>query len=473
MMPMADTLFQVFNIENHWILDEEKRLDASFYAKDVIASKVLIAELEEKGIEVKRIENLSDKIFWPGRFKRRYVSKKEGNPFLMPSEVIMFLPKAKKFIIGYPEEVSIQENWLLITRSGSIGRCLISTRLLEKFVLSDDLIRIVPKDENKVGYLYAYFNTWIGQAFLTKDRYGATVKHIEPHHVATIPIPIIPELDKEINQRILEAHRLREKAQELLLKAEKMIYSELELPEIDEDDVEYFGGEKGRVVKSFEIKASYLKLRLDASYHLPILQQIEANLSKSEFEDTKFGEVVDKIFIPTRFKRPYVNDSKTGIPFLQGSHVPQIKPMDVKYLWSGTKHLENILIKKDWILMTRSGTVGRIGIVKDGWKDWTASEHVLRIIIRPEIHPGYIAAFLSSPYGEYQIKGKIYGAVVDEIGEQDTSLIEEINIILPPKDIQDKIGNLVFEAYDKKDRANQIEDETIKLLERRLKEISD
>jgi restriction endonuclease S subunit len=117
--------------------------------------------------------------------------------------------------------------------------------------------------------------------------------------------------------------------------------------------------------------------------------------------------------------------------------------------------------------------VGRIGIVKDGWKDWTASEHVLRIIIRPEIHPGYIAAFLSSPYGEYQIKGKIYGAVVDEIGEQDTSLIEEINIILPPKDIQDKIGNLVFEAYDKKDRANQIEDETIKLLERRLKEISD
>lgn len=471
-MSMSDISFQVFDIESHWIAKEENRFDASFYAKDVIASRVLIGELEERGIEIKTTEDFSDNIFWPGRFKRRYVSKKEGSPFLMPSEVIMFLPKAKKFIINYPEKVSIKHNWILITRSGSIGRCIIATNLLEESVLSDDLIRIVPKNDINLGYLYAYLNTWIGQAFLIKDRYGATVKHIEPHHVANIPVPYIPNLEDEINQKIFQAHSLREEAQELLLKAEEMIYLELGLPEISEDDVEYFGGEKGKVIKTFEIKASELNLRLDVSYHLPILQQIEVNLSKSRFKDTKFGEVIDKIFIPTRFKRPYVNNSTTGTPFLQGSHIPQIKPMDVKYLWNGTKHLENILIKKDWLLMTRSGTVGRIGIVRDGWENWAASEHILRVVIKPEIHPGYIAAFLSFPYGEYQIKGKIYGAVVDEIGEQDTSLIEEINIILPPKDIRDKMGKLVFDAYDKRDTANQIENEAIKMLEKRLKEIA-
>ena len=41
------------------------------------------------------------------------------------------------------------------------------------------------------------------------------------------------------------------------------------------------------------------------------------------------------------------------------------------------------------------------------------------------------------------------------------------------KDIEDEIGNLVFEACDKKDKANQIEEEAIKLLERRLKEIAE
>ena len=469
----ADRLFQIFDIKSRWVSEGEKRFDASFYATNVIASKVLMTKLLERGIELNRVEELSEKIFWPGRFKRRYVSKKEGNPFLMPSEVIMFLPKAKKFIVDYPEEVSIKENWILITRSGSVGRCLITSKLLKRYVLSDDPIRIVPKDETNVGYLYAYFNTWIGQAFLIKDQYGSTVKHIEPHHVANVLVPRIPKLEEEINQKILEAHRLREEAQGLLFKAEEMVYSELGLPEINEDDVEYLGGEEGRIVKSFEIKASELNLRLDASYHLPTLQQIEANLSKSGFKDVKFREAIDKIFIPTRFKRPYVTDSNAGVPFLQGSHIPQIKPMDVKYLWGGTKRLEDILIKKNWVLMTRSGTVGRIGIVRNGWEGWAASEHVLRIIIKSGIHPGYIAAFLSSPYGEYQIKGKIYGAVVDEIGEQDTSLIEEINILLLPKNIQNKIGNPVFEAYDKRDKANQIEEEAIKLFERRLKEIAE
>ena len=63
-----------------------------------------------------------------------------------------------------------------------------------------------------------------------------------PYHLYNIPVPRVPELEEKINQKILEAHRLREEAQGLLLKAEGMIYSELGLFEIDEDDVEYFGG---------------------------------------------------------------------------------------------------------------------------------------------------------------------------------------------------------------------------------------
>jgi hypothetical protein len=47
MTSMADTLFQVFDVESRWLFDGEIRLDASFYAKDVIASKILIGTLEE------------------------------------------------------------------------------------------------------------------------------------------------------------------------------------------------------------------------------------------------------------------------------------------------------------------------------------------------------------------------------------------------------------------------------------------
>ena len=122
--------------------------------------------------------------------------------------------------------------------------------------------------------------------------------------------------------------------------------------------------------------------------------------------------------------------------------------------------------------MTRSGTVGRIGFVSDFLEGWGASEHILRIICNPKVNPGYIVAFLSSPYGEYQIKGKVYGAVVDEIAEQDASLIEDIDTILPPEEIQEKISSLVISAYNKKDKANQIEEEAIKQIERTLEELA-
>jgi len=470
---MSDISFQVFDIESHWIANEENRLDASFYAKDVIASRVLIGELEEKGIEIKTIEDFSDNIFWPGRFKRRYVSKKEGSPFLMPSEVIMFLPKAKKFIINYPKNISIKQNWILITRSGSIGRCIIITNLLEKSILSDDLIRIVPKNDINLGYLYTYLNTWVGQAFLIKDRYGATVKHIEPHHVANIPVPRIPELEREINQRILEVHRLREEAQELLLKAEEMIYSESELPEISEDDVEYFGGDNGRVIKSFEIKASDINLRLDASYHIPLFHLGIQNLMKARSGNLKRLEEIADSFVPPRFKRAYVRDPSCGIPLLQGTHIPQITPQDIKYIWNKIKNLNLYIIRKNWILVTCSGTIGRLSLVRDYWNGWTATNHLLRIIPNEsEIHPGYLTAFLLSIYGQVQFQHLIYGGVVDEIGEAG-ALFDDI--LIPKtknKDIENKIGNFTFKAYDKRDKANHLENEAIELLERRLKEIA-
>jgi len=256
------------------------------------------------------------------------------------------------------------------------------------------------------------------------------------------------------------------------LKAKEMIYSELGLPKINEDDIEYFGGNIGRVVKAFEIKASKLDYRLDASYHEPILNLIKKTLNSSGHRIIKLGSAINDLFIPTRFKRPYVKNSEDGIPFLQGAHITMIKPMEVKFLWKGMTNIRKTILKKNWVLMTRSGTVGRIGFVSDSLDGWAASEHILRIIVKPEINPGYIVAFLSSPYGDYQLKGKIYGAVVDEIAEQDTSLIEDIEIVLPDENVQYKIGSLVIDAYNKKDKASQIEEEAIKQLDITLTEIA-
>ena len=462
---MMETMF--FEIESRWIYsNQDLRLNASSYHPESANALLLLDKLQRKGVSIETIGNIVKEIFYPPRFKRLYA--KEGVSFLSSKDIFDFLPVGKKIKNASPEYF-IKPGWILVTRSGSVGRVLIANKLLSKAAISEHVIRIVPTPQTPIQYLYTYLNSRIGQPLLIKDIFGGVVDEIEPNHIANIPIPRIPDLEEEINQKVLEAHKLREEAQELLLKAEEMIYSELGLPKIDEDDVEYFGGEIGRLVKAFEVKASELDYRLDASYHVPIAHLVVSNLQKVKLDHIKKLKEVADSFVPPRFKRPYVRDSNDGIPLLQGTHIPQIKPLDIKYIWKRMKNIEAYIVRKNWILVTCSGTIGRLALVSDYWDGWTATNHLLRIIPEEkEINPGYLARFLLSIYGQVQFQRLIYGGVVDEIGEAG-ELFKDI-LILKPKDgsIEDKIGSLVIEAYNKKDRANQIEEEAIKQLEASL-----
>jgi hypothetical protein len=204
------------------------------------------------------------------------------------------------------------------------------------------------------------------------------------------------------------------------------------------------------------------------NYDKEVLKFIEAfNYIK------KLKEVADS-FVPPRFKRPYVRDLNDGVPLLQGTHIPQIKPLNIKYIWKKMRNIKAYIVRKNWILVTCSGTIGRLTLVSNYWDGWTATNHLLRIIPKEkEINPGYLAGFLLTIYGQVQFQRLVYGGVVDEIGEAG-ELFNDI-LVLKPKNrfVEDKIGSLVIEAYNKKDKANQIEEKTIKKLEKTLTRIAE
>jgi len=308
-----------------------------------------------------------------------------------------------------------------------------------------------------------------GQAFLTKDQYGSTVKHIEPEHVANIPIPRIPEIEKEIHKKIMKAHEMIEKAQELLLKAERMIYTELGLPEIDEDEIEYFGGEDGRIAKAFTVSSRELGYRLDASYHAPLVEYVFRNLEKSKFEIIKLKHFVDRIIIPPRFKRPYIKNPKYGVPYLEPSHLPLIKYFDIKYLSKYFPNCHKYRLNKGEVLVVTDGSVGWIGLVTDYLDGWYGSNNFARLTINASVNVGYIVAFLYSEYGQIQLKRETFGGVVNHITEE--HILNDVKLPKPPRDIQDEIGNRVIQAYDLRDSAIRIEEEAIKLLEQKISEL--
>lgn len=461
---------QTFSIHRSELDNVEIRLNADYYAEAIVMANLVLRELELSGISIKTVGEITERVFWPGRFKRKYTNKNEGVPFLMPTEVLSFFPIESKYIKDPPADTKIENWWVLITRSGTVGRSCISSNYLRRFALSDDLIRVLPKSIEMSCYLYAFLNTWVGRTLISVNKYGSAIKHIEPNHVNSIRVPILEDVFDEVVKKIRRSSELLEMARNKIIEAYDLFYKELGIEPIEEDQLYYLPSPEDRKIKIFTVRASELNYRLDASYHLPVLRLISERIHKSKLSTKYIGDVIDDIFVPERFKRNYVNSPDIGIPFLQGSHIPQIRPLDLKYIWKGTKNIDEMKLKKNWLLMTRSGTVGRLGIVRENWDGWAASEHIYRLIPKNNDDAGYLLTFLSSEYGQKQIEGKIYGAVVEEIGESDTDLVNEIELMWPEETHRIRIGNVMLSAYDLRDAANKLEEEAIRLLERKLDE---
>lgn len=456
-----------------WLSSGEQRLDGGYYANDTFQALLL---LQKRGFRLERLKSLVSDTFVMGRFKRVYATDKEaGWPYLSASEALMFRPESNRYIAKdhAPKNANghfVEEGWILISCSGTVGRMTVTSKRLEKFFLTHDLIRIVPSDEIPIGFIYAYLSSWIGQALLSKDQYGSAIKHIEPHHVDRVPVPLIDKTDqKRVHSMIMRAFELRAYANSLLDEANTVLHDLLGLPEFNDDLVEYYTrpnkDETDHIppAKSFVLSALNLSDRLDGSYHVPVASTAVKLVRQAKYEAIMLGRIVDRVYVAPRFKRIYVPE-EYGTEFLQGSHLTQFSPDNLRYISNTlTKGLERWIISEGWVLVTCSGTIGRVGIVPSAHDRWAASQHILRIVPKEnESHAGYIMAFLTTPYGQHQLKSKIYGAVVDELTEADT---EAVWIPNAPYDVQKEIGQKVVEAYEKKELANQIEDEAIGLLE--------
>ena len=168
----------------------------------------------------------------------------------------------------------------------------------------------------------------------------------------------------------------------------------------------------------FDLVEGSKTLRLDASFYNPGVAEALAGLKATKMKLAPLQDLVQEIILPPRCRRVYV-DSEHGIPFLQGSHIVHYKPADLKFV-SRTEqpHLDKLIIQSGWLLITRSGTVGRCVVVPDAWDGWAASEHAIRVVPDNAKAPvGYLYSFLSSSYGQAQLTAQIYGGVVDELSE--------------------------------------------------------
>lgn len=450
------------------VIEKNKRIDASMYNIEAkhIREKVLKSKYGVISLEPSKGE-LIDEAFYPGRFKRIYVDK-EGIPFYLPSQMNDIYPKSDKFISPMTkvniEDLKVKQGSILLTRSGTIGNVTMVSETLHDKVFSDDVIRISFKDEVDCGYVYTYLKTKTGQAILQTNSYGSVITHIEPEHLKEVIIPNAPYILKDkINTLVRNSYNKRDRSNQLIDEATSMLIENLGLPPIEklESESSSFSNE----VSTFSCKLSDLAYRLESSYHSPIVSKIEEYMRKNADITSLKSETISKeIILPGRFKRIYVKEGYGKI-FIGGKQLFELDPVNKKYL-SLEKHGDRIekelTLEENMILVTCSGTIGKVMLVPKHWNGWTANQHVLRIVSRTKELAGYIYIWLNTDYGKELIKRHIYGSVVDEINAEH---LGNVKIPIPQNaELLKQINNKVLEANKYRYEAYILEQEALGIM---------
>ena len=429
------------------------RLEASFFDADALNARQAV---------IKNSVSLGEMIsaaYYGGRLKRQYVSKKNNRAigFIGSSEMLDCYPKPVKFMIDSDsvDDLRVSKGTVLISRSGTVGNVTFVNETLSKLLVSEHAIRLICKDYS--GYVYVYLKSRIGQLLIQSNIYGAVIQEIEPEHLEKIPVPDAPEdLKRKIHELIVRSYELRDESNALLDEAERILIDELHLPPIEDFQTQ----------KIFSVKLSDLRGRLDASFHAPIVQRIIDHLKIHAAEVTTVADsrISRAVILPGRFKRVYVDEGHGRI-FIGGKQIGELDPSNKKYL-SNIHHADRISseleLRENMTLITCSGTIGKVALVPKHWENWTASQHIIRIIPASVDVAGYLSMFLASDCGQELIKRNTYGAVVDEI---DDKQVREVPIpLLKNFAAQIKINSLALSANEKRFEAYRLEQEALKLL---------
>lgn len=453
------------------VFSNNTRLEASAFNLEAKAAKYKVEHCRYGYVHLWGKDGLVKDAFVRGRFKRIYVEKGEGIPFFQPSSIIEVYPKPAKYISENTdvdiETLKVKKGMMLMSVSGTIGKCSMVGKSLNDKVFSHDLLRLTGKNDFDTGYIYAYFCTPTGQQMLHNNNYGAVIQHIEPEHLKNIIIPNAPELIKrKIHNLVVESYDLRDQSNELIDEAERILYEELQLPPIEQLKPKYFDDSVD--LRNYTTKLSGLNLRLDCSYHTPEILIAKEIINKNckERVPLKDKRLSDKIFTGNRFTRVFV-DSKHGVPYLNGKQILDLDPngFDKKYL-SFAQHEERIKrqleIKENTIIVTCSGTIGKTVLVPKHWVGWVGTHDLIRIESNNLNTIGYVYSWLNSEYGQLLLKSLTYGAVVDHI---EPFHIANMEIpLLKNESKQKEINDKVLQANELRHQAYLKEQEAILIM---------
>jgi len=224
-------------------LDENLNLNPQHYSPDLNATLEKVNEFDNKeGWSVTTIGQLDKniKIYMGPRWSSRNLvvehpeSTERLTPYLTANGALeqrrmsvkwFDLSRAsdhQKACIGM---LRVKHGDILISRSGTIGKVTYATRVMaEKYVVSDDLVRVRVPDDDMRAYLIAFLMSSTAMSLMKLDEFGSVQQHLQPRHIWGLPVPV-PDSWEQVSA-IIEAGKRMMSAMERTARADETLRTE-------------------------------------------------------------------------------------------------------------------------------------------------------------------------------------------------------------------------------------------------------
>lgn len=446
-----------------WLEEGGRRLDCNPYMSGALEARDALKRLPV----TEKLVDITQRIFHAGREGRIWVEDaKYGVPFIASSDVriadFSALPLIAKKQVARNPLFTLDAGWTLITRSGTIGRMAYARPDMAGMACSEHVLRVAP-DPQRIppGYLYAFLSSRYGVPLVVSGTYGAIIQHIEPEHIAGLPVPRFDHVVEDaIAAKVDTAARARAQSVELLGEAANRLHKKLGLKQptpvasLPKPDVAV-------------VLSEFFKDRGDA-YYYGARNAESRNAFDGVATNRQLGEVAE-VFIPGIFKRLYASDPQFGSPYITGGDVFELAPTSDKYLMKRVAAEYRLLLRKGMIVVQEAGQLGgligrsvMVGSYLDGF---SCSNNMIRIVPEDDIDGGYLFTLLSSEHGVRLLSREAAGS---SIPHTDEKRVKRIPVPWPSRADREEIGAPAIRARELRDQACVWEREARDMLEARI-----
>lgn len=464
-------------VPSKWLEKGGRRLDCGPYLSGAIEARVLLEKLPTEHLYKLTLNEL-DGIYNGPQFIRNYVHNLDhGVPFLTTSSMLRAdlstLPLLKKKDAYSPKlkYLQVEEGMTLITCSGTIGRTAYTRKSMQNMWSNQDILKVVPNPGRVLsGYLYAYLSSKFGIPLVVSGTYGAVIQHIEPQHIADLPVPRFGETEKHAHDLVLRASDNLTDYQALIDSASNDI---ILLTGISNPTPHKWYSDDSDL--GFTISSKEIAWTLRALNHSRRAEGLKQEIKSGRYSDLK--DVIDLDWLRWRmmFKRIIV-DQDYGIETITQKPLfnlfPEGKWISRQYLLN---HSPRYVVPDETILIAKQGTLGenelycRCEFITGNKPLARAySDHCMRVVVKDDkIHPGYLFAFLRSNVGFRLLRSLSEGSK-----QQDLHWRTVPSLPIPRCDPEEEneIGERVRLAYRLRNEAVDLLSTATELVEQAIRE---